>query len=125
MSDPLDHFGELLLGAYVLISKTLGWLPLAIELPPVGNDWTGEQGAQAIDRARIAVRDLPLDETTSSLLVRLLLEWLDGYTIWEHAMDRRETLTASAWQYESIAYTLVRIESLHQVLAPRLRPETD
>ncbi|MFF4417065.1 hypothetical protein ACFYY8_31480 [Streptosporangium sp. NPDC001559] len=121
--DPLDHLGRMLMASYVLISKTLGWLPIPIGLPPIDGEWDGTIADDAIDAARISLRYLPLDETTQSLLVRLLLEWLTGRALWEAAAAQEAPPTA--WQYEAIAYTLTRITSLHQVVEPRLRSDQD
>ncbi|WP_067171163.1 hypothetical protein [Microtetraspora niveoalba] len=120
--DPLDALGHALLGAYVLIGKLLGWLPLPIGLPPIDEeDWDGLVAVAAIDRARIAVRDLPLDSLTASIMDKLLLEWLTAHDLGVIT----EVVGRDRWRLEALSYALSRITSLAQLAESRLRPYED
>ncbi|MFI6603850.1 hypothetical protein ACIBHX_47105 [Nonomuraea sp. NPDC050536] len=116
--DPLEELGEILLGGYVLIGKLLSWLPIPIALPPVDVDeFDAVVAVVAIERARIAIRDLPLDAPTASMLDRLLLEWLTGFELITVASETGPL----PYQVDALAYTLGRLSSLAAVVEPRLQ----
>lgn len=75
--DELEELAEMLLGAYALTNKLLSLLPIPIELPPIHTEESGGLlGAQAMERARIAMLDLPLDPVTTAIFRDLIFQWL-------------------------------------------------
>ncbi|MDP4510342.1 hypothetical protein [Nonomuraea turcica] len=71
----LEELAELLLGAYALTGKLLSLLPIPILLPPL-EETGGLNGAQALERARVAIHDLPLDPHVVATLDHMIFEWL-------------------------------------------------
>ncbi|MGV9386213.1 hypothetical protein ACWDRB_61150 [Nonomuraea sp. NPDC003707] len=80
----LDELGKSLESDYTLIGKLLQRLPIPIGLPPVTPPG-GRQGilnsegltlAEAVERARIALLDLPMDLSITPPFHTLLVEWL-------------------------------------------------
>lgn len=120
--DPHYELAAMLMGAYVLIDKILGWLPIPISLPPIDDeDWDGIVAVRAIDNARTAMRDLPMEPLTASVLDKLLLEWLTA-----HALGAiNEMVGPEPWRLEAMAYTLTRIKSLAELVETRLKPDRD
>lgn len=115
--DPLEELGTLLIGTYVLISKILGQLPIPIGLPPVDDDdFDGRLAVKAIERARNAMRDLPMEPLTVDLLDRLLLEWLTAHELGTVAW----IVGREPWRLEAMAYTITRIRALAQIVETRL-----
>ncbi|MDP4510344.1 hypothetical protein [Nonomuraea turcica] len=79
----LENLGEMLEGTYTLIGKLCMRLPLPINLPPIPLD--GDRGlldgeglavAEVVERARVALLDLPMDDVTTAVFNTLLIEWL-------------------------------------------------
>ncbi|MER7370321.1 hypothetical protein AB0L44_14970 [Nonomuraea wenchangensis] len=93
-SSRVAELGEMLQGIYVLIGKLCAGLPLPIILPAIIDDdgfmdvgggfaddralldYKGSAIATGVERARIALLDLPLDPLNAALLNTLLIDWL-------------------------------------------------
>lgn len=88
----LDNLGEILEGTYTLIGKLCGRLPIPINLPSIPAD--AERGlldgeglavAEAVEQARIALHDLPLEIVTAAAFNTLLVEWLATRVLYVNA----------------------------------------
>ncbi|MBB2909309.1 hypothetical protein FHS43_000555 [Streptosporangium becharense] len=120
--DQLDELSIALLGAYTRIGKLLGWLPLPIGIPSIKDEnWSGPLAAVAIDRARIAMRDLPLERVLAGVMDKLLLEWLTVRDLGVMA----DALGPDEWRLETMAYGLLRLKNLADIAETRLRPSED
>ncbi|HEX4814884.1 MAG TPA: hypothetical protein VFV66_19255 [Nonomuraea sp.] len=78
--EDLEELADLLTGAYALTSKLLGLLPIPINLPSL-HETGGLNGAQALERARQAMHDLPLDFHVVAVLDDMIFQWLIGHDL--------------------------------------------
>lgn len=75
--EELNELAEVLMGAYALTGKLLSLLPIPISLPSL-EESGGLNGAQALEQARVAMHDLPLDPHVVAVLDDMIFEWLIG-----------------------------------------------
>ncbi|MGV9386216.1 hypothetical protein ACWDRB_61165 [Nonomuraea sp. NPDC003707] len=108
--EDLPELAELVLGAYTLTGKLLTLLPIPIALPPISEpDGTGGLAqAQAMERARVAMQDLPLDSRVAALLNDLIIQWLIARDLCVLAV----TLSPDPHRIAGIRGALARYEDL-------------
>ncbi|MEU4575996.1 hypothetical protein [Nonomuraea sp. NPDC023979] len=113
----LGELAETLVGAYNLIGKLLGDLPIPIGLPPMPErEGGGREAAQALERARLALLDLPFDPETKSMFHTLLLEWLTA----QDQMALAASVSADDHRLYALFATLTRISMIASMVEHRL-----
>ncbi|MEU9837469.1 hypothetical protein AB0D67_38540 [Streptosporangium sp. NPDC048047] len=117
-NNPLDELGARFLAAYIVIDKILGELPIPIRIPSIErDDWNSRIGVAALERARAALRDLPLDSLAASILDKMILDWHTAHAI----ADLTELVGPQPHRLEAMAYALTRIGASVDLVQQRLR----
>ncbi|MFC6080955.1 hypothetical protein [Sphaerisporangium aureirubrum] len=119
--EPIAQLARLLIEAYLKIGKLLMRLPITIGLPPVeGKDGIdGQVAADAIQRAREVLDDMPMDDMASSMIDKLLLHWLIAQDLGALILIMGE----EEWRLEAMGYSLLQVSVLLQMAELRLSQE--
>ncbi|RCG19089.1 hypothetical protein DQ384_38065 [Sphaerisporangium album] len=116
---PEDEYSALVQAVirfYALISKICEKLPVPIGLPPMGEDFDSETIVPAVQRARVLIRDMPLEEDTARMLGHVLLDWITAHEI----VAMVDEFGPAPWRLDALHYSLDRVSTLAKVVIARL-----
>lgn len=89
---------------YGLIGKILSALPIPIGLP-MASEMEGAEMAKALQEARVALNDLPMDQFTKMVIDKAILEWVTANDLLLLACAYGQ----ERWRMSAIAYTISRL----------------